>query len=131
MWTETFQFDRCKPLGTYRFHVTGNAVTTAGAGAIPYTIDSTPFALGALTISTGPVSVSGGVASVRPLYPDPGAGELIALPRLVRGADVELKLSDGSTVRATDPDGDGTYSAPVGDASVTGASVTDDCGNAG
>ena len=27
VWTETFQFDRCKPLGTYRFHVTGNGIT--------------------------------------------------------------------------------------------------------
>ena len=69
------------------------------------------------------------VASVRPLYPDPGPGALVALPRLVRGALVRLSLSDGRTVTATDPDGDGTYTASVGTAQVTGVAVSDDCGN--
>jgi hypothetical protein len=73
--------------------------------------------------------VANGVASVRPVYPDPGAAALVALPRLVRRADVVFTLSDGRTVRANDADGDGTYSAPVGRASVSSVAVADDCGN--
>jgi hypothetical protein len=80
-------------------------------------------------IDPGTPAVSGGVASARPLYPDPGPNSLIALPRLVRGATVEFTLSDGTKVKATDPGGAGVYSAPVGAASVTGVSVVDDCGN--
>jgi hypothetical protein len=76
-------------------------------------------------------TVAGGVASVRPLYPDPGAGALLALPRLVRGADVDITLAGGDRVRASDPDGDGLYTAEAGDAPVTGATATDRCGNAG
>ena len=43
VWAETFQFDRCRALGTYRFHVTGRAVRSMGGVAQPYTIDSKPF----------------------------------------------------------------------------------------
>ena len=130
VWTETFQFDRCRPAGTYRFHVTGRAVTAPGAVATPYTIDSGPFTVAPAVIKPGDVTTAGGVASVRPLYPDPGAGALVALPRLVRGADVRLTLSDGRNVQATDADGDGVYTALVGSAAVTAISVADDCGNA-
>jgi len=51
-----------------------------------YTVDSEPFAVGPVAIAPGAVSVSDGVASVRPLYPDPGEGSLLALPRIVLGA---------------------------------------------
>ncbi|MFL5895415.1 MAG: neutral/alkaline non-lysosomal ceramidase N-terminal domain-containing protein, partial [Thermoleophilaceae bacterium] len=129
VWTETFQFDRCRSTGTYRFHVTGRAVPSSGAPPRPYAVDSSSFTVRALTIAPGPVTVAGGVASVQPTYPDPGSGALLALPRLVRGADVRLALSTGKTVRATDPDGDGVYSAPVGTAQVSSVSVRDDCGN--
>jgi neutral ceramidase len=129
VWTETFQMDDCRRTGTYRFHVTGRAVESAGASPAPYTVDSKPFEVNELTISAGAVTVADGVASVRPLYPDPGSGALIALPRLVRGADVVFKLADGSKVEAADPDDDGVYTAPVS-GEVTGVSVEDDCGNA-
>jgi neutral ceramidase len=129
VWTETFQFDRCRATGTYRFRVTGRAVIASGSVPAPYRVDSDPFTVSAVTIDPGAASVSGGVARVRPLYPDPGAGALVALPRLVRGADVQMTLSDGRTVPATDADNDGAYTAPVGDASVTSVAVRDDCGN--
>jgi neutral ceramidase len=130
VWTETFQFDRCRALGTYRFHVTGRAVTSPGGVVVPYVLDSAPFSVSAVRIDAGAPAVAGGVASVRPLYPDPGSGALVALPRLVRGADVEFVLSDGSRVRGTDPENDGTYEAAVGSASVSSVRVADNCGNA-
>jgi hypothetical protein len=129
VWTETFQFDRCRPLGTYRFHVTGRAVRSSGGVAAPYTVDSAAFELGSVRIDPGVVTVADGVASVKPLYPDPGAGALVALPRLVRGASVEFVLSDGRVVAASGRD-DGSYVAQVGSASVSAVRVLDDCGNA-
>jgi hypothetical protein len=131
VWTETFQFDGCFPIGSYRFHVTGRAVRSLGAAATAYALDSRPFTVSPLTIASGSPTVAAGVASVRPLYPDPGPGALVALPRLVRGATVRLDLSDGTSLPAADPDGDGVYTANVGDARVTGVSVRDACGNTG
>jgi hypothetical protein len=131
VWTETFQFDRCRELGTYRFHVTGRAVRSAGGVASPYVVDSKPFDVAAVRIVPGDVAVAAGVASVRPLYPDPGSGALVALARLVRGADVQLTLSDGRVVDAVDNDNDGTYEAAVGSASVASVRVVDSCGNSG
>jgi hypothetical protein len=128
VWTETFQFDRCRALGTYRFRVTGRAVRSAGGVVTPYTIVSGAFRVGPVRIDPGPVSVADGVASVRPLYPDPGPGALVALPRLVRDARVSFVLSDGRIVTAS-PRGDGTYAARVGPASVASTRVADDCGN--
>jgi hypothetical protein len=129
VWTETFQFDRCRALGTYRFHVTGRAVRSAGGVAAPYVLDSKPFSVSAVVIQAGPATIDNGVASVRPLYPDPGSGALVALPRLVRGAEVAFALSDGRRVAARDPDNDGSYEAPVGTASVASVRVVDGCGN--
>ena len=128
VWTETFQFDRCRALGTYRFHVTGRAVRSAGGVAAPYVVDSRAFSVEPVRIAPGSVSVVDGVASVRPLYPDPGSGALVALPRLVRGARVSFVLSDGRVVSATGSD-DGSYAAQVGSASVSAVRVVDDCGN--
>ena len=129
MWTETFQFDNCWPTGTYRFHVTGRAKKSLLGAVSDYTLDSSSFALGKLTIAPGTPTVSGGVASVRPLYPDPGAGALVSLPRLVIGATVNLTLSDGRVKRALQSNQDGVYTTNVGTATVTGVSVVDDCGN--
>jgi neutral ceramidase len=128
IWTETFQFDRCRALGTYRFHVTGRAVRSDGGVPSPYVVDSAPFTVGTVRIDPGAVTVANGVASVKPSYPDPGAQALIALPRLVRGASVAFVLSDGRVVDATEGDG-GTYEAHVGSASVSAVRVVDDCGN--
>jgi hypothetical protein len=128
VWTETFQFDRCRALGTYRFHVTGKAVRSAGGVAAPYTVDSKPFSVGAVRIDPGSVTVTDGVASVTPTYPDPGSSALIALPRLVRDARVEFVLSDGRVVNAGGGD-DGTYEAAIGSASVSSVRVSDSCGN--
>ena len=99
------------------------------SGAQRYRLKSEPFTVSPLKIVPGTPSVSGGVASVRPLYPDPGAGALIALPRLVRDATVRLSLSDGRTVTASDADGDGLYTATVGSAAVRAVSVRDACDN--
>ena len=128
VWTETFQFDRCRALGSYRFHVSGRALRSAGGVASPYSVDSAAFEVAPVRIDPGTVSVASGVASVRPLYPDPGSSALVALPRLVRGARVEFVLSDGRVVAASGHD-DGTYVATVGSASVSSVRVVDDCGN--
>jgi hypothetical protein len=104
-------------------------VTSDGGVASPYTLDSKPFDVAPVRIDPGTPATAGGVASVRPLYPDPGSGALIALPRLVRGADVQLKLSDGRVVDAVDNDNDGTYEAAVGSASVSAVRVVDSCEN--
>lgn len=129
VWTETFQFDRCYATGTYRFHVTGRAVKTDGGAPAPYTIDAHPFTVSPVKLATGDVTTTGDVASVRPLYPDPGSGALLALPRLALGVDVQLVLSNGHRVTATDPDGDGVYTARVGSAGVSAVHVNDGCGN--
>jgi hypothetical protein len=131
-WTETWQFDQCSPTGRYRFAVQGVAVRGVGGdGFAPttYTAESKPFEVGRVPLTAGDPTVADGVASVTPLYPDPGAGALLALPRLVRGGNVELRLSDGRTVTATDPDDNGVYTAGVGDAQVSGVDVSDACGN--
>src|SRR5436190_2152330 len=106
----------------------GGAVRSAGGVAEPYEVASKAFSVNPVKIDPGTVSVSGGVASVRPVYPDPGAGALIALPRLVRYAHVAFVLSDGRVVDAVGSD-DGTYSAQVGSASVSSVRAVDDCGN--
>jgi neutral ceramidase len=129
VWTETFQFDACHPTGTYRFRVRGRAKPSLLGAVSDYSLNSKSFTLGALTIAPGTATVSGGVASVRPLYPDPGAGALVSLSRLVIGARVDLTLSDGRVKRAFDSDHDGVYTTNVGSASVTRVSVVDDCGN--
>jgi neutral ceramidase len=128
VWTERFQFDRCRALGTYRFHVTGRAVKSDGGVAQPYTVDSAPFTVGAVRIDPGAVTVTNGVASVKPSYPDPGSSALIALPRLLRSGSVSFVLSDGRVVDASGGD-DGTWEAAVGSASVSAVRVLDDCGN--
>src|SRR3954470_7051087 len=50
VWTEAFQFDRWRALGTYRFHVTGKAVRSTGGVASPYTVDSKPFSVDSVRI---------------------------------------------------------------------------------
>jgi neutral ceramidase len=128
-WTETWQFDQCSPTGRYRFSVQGVAVKDPGGAPATYTAESKPFDVGRVPLTAGDATVAGGGASVTPLYPDPGAGALLALPRLVRGGDVELHLSDGRVVPATDPEDDGVYTAAVGSAQVSGVAVRDACGN--
>src|SRR4051794_7730065 len=58
VWTETFQFDRCRALGIYRFHVTGRAVKSTGGVATAYALDSAPFAVDAVRIDPGAVTVT-------------------------------------------------------------------------
>lgn len=127
-WTETWQFDQCSAPGTYRLSVAGVAVKNPGEAAGGYAAVSSSFTVSPVTLQVGQPDVAGGIASVRPLYPDPGAA-LLALPRLVRSATVLLTV-DGHEVAATDPDGDGTYTAPV-DGVVTAVTATDACGNQG
>lgn len=128
-WTETWQFDQCSPTGRYRFSVQGVAVKAAGGPAAPYTAVSDPFEVGRVSLTAGEPVVADGAATVRPLYPDPGAGALLGLPRLLRGGEVDLRLSDGRSVAATDPEDDGTYRADLGGAQVESVAVRDACGN--
>ena len=83
VWTETWQFGTCDPLGTYRFRVTGVADT--GAGPAPYEVASAPFQLLPTPplVPASPV-VEGGQVSVTATYADPGNDALLALPRRVR-----------------------------------------------
>ncbi|MCW2990224.1 MAG: hypothetical protein JWM73_818 [Solirubrobacterales bacterium] len=129
-WTETWQFDECSTPGIYRLAVRGMAIRNAGEAPGPYTAVSSPFSVSPVALAVPAPAVEGGEASVRPTYPDPGQGTLLALPRLVRGATVDI-LTAGGRARATDPDGDGLYTAHVGAAAVTGATATDACGNTG
>src|SRR4051812_6777568 len=128
-WTETWQFDQCSPTGRYRFSVQGVAVRDPGGAATTYSAESEPFEVGRVPLTAGEVAVAAGVAGVTPLSPDPGAGALLALPRLLRDGHVDLRLSDGRTVTASDPDDDGVYTADVGSAQVSGVAVRDACGN--
>jgi neutral ceramidase len=123
IWTETYQFDRCTPPDSYRFHVTGRAVRSLGAAATDYTVDSATFSVAPLTIQPGSATVVGDSLELRPLYPDPGASPL-ALPRLV--SDATIKIAGGPTLTA--PDADGVYRAP---AVYAGRPITvnDECGN--
>jgi hypothetical protein len=128
IWTETWQFDQCSPTGIYRLSATGMAVKNAGEAPSSYRAVSNEFTVAAVPLQVGAPVVDGGIATVRPLYPDPGPA-VLALPRLVRSATVTLTVG-GHSVAATDPDNDGAYSAPVG-GPVTAVHVTDGCGNEG
>jgi neutral ceramidase len=112
VWTETYQFGACDPLGSYRFVITGRA--DKGSGPEDYTLTSEPFELTATQLQ---------IAGNRALYPDPGDGALYATPRLV--LDGKGKLAGGGTVQA-DPS-TGTFPVPDG---KTIESVEDGCGNA-
>ena len=129
-WTETWQFDECDPLGTYRFHVTGRALKEDGGDVEEYVVDSQPFEVGAMgnLQLLGP-TVSGDSASVRALYPAPTPAALLALPRVVRTGEATFHLQGGREVVAS-PDGAGVFRAdlPPG-ATVEGVSVDDGCGN--
>ena len=129
-WTETWQFDECDALGTYRFHVTGHAVKSLGGATEDYTVDSHEFELGPMDpLEIVDSAVEGGTASVRARYPNPGAS-LLAVPRIVRHGKATFELAGGGEAMAS-PDAQGTgfqTSLPAG-ASVTGVSVEDACGN--
>jgi neutral ceramidase len=138
VWTETWQFDECDPLGTYRFVVKG--VADKGSGVAPYEVTSASFQLQP-TLPLQPVPaapvVAGGQASVLFRYPSPGPA-LVALPR---------RLRTGQAVFTVDPPGaPGPSDVPanldsdklnfvangVPDGSaVTVKSVADECGNTG
>jgi neutral ceramidase len=133
-WTETFQFADCDPLGTYRFHVRGRA--DKGAGPAPYEAVSRDFELTAASLRSQPPSVVGSVATVRALYPDPGEGTLMAMPRLVGAGQAVVEVTrPGQGARrervAADPVKLAfVVNVPAG-ASVRTLSVTDACGNRG
>ena len=132
VWTETFQLDECIPRATYRFVVTGRALRRAGSRPDRYTVISRDFSVGELKIDIGAVHRStDGVATVRPLYPDPGKDAIVSMPRLVRKAMVRMTLDDGTVVRAYDRTGDGAYGARAGSAAVKTVTVEDKCGNPG
>jgi hypothetical protein len=129
VWTETWQFGACSTLGTYRFLVRG--VADKGAGPAPYEAVSQPFTLGPMTpLQVTDLDVSGGVARVTAVYPDPGAGALISLPRRVRGGFATLKAG-AATVTARPDAGRLRFQAAVPEgAPVEVVRVQDGCGNA-
>jgi neutral ceramidase len=124
VWTETYQLDGCAPTGTYRFHVTGRAVTATGAPASDYTVDSAEFEVAPLKIDAGTPTVVGDSLEIRPTYPAPATG-LLALPRLVE--DARIKFDNGPEIPG--PDADGIFRAPAQFAGHA-FTVTDGCGNA-
>ncbi|MFL5845567.1 MAG: neutral/alkaline non-lysosomal ceramidase N-terminal domain-containing protein [Solirubrobacteraceae bacterium] len=130
-WTETWQFDECSAPGIYRLRVSGLAVKALGQAPGPYRAVSREFTVAPVALAVPAPVVNAGEASVMPLYPDPGEGALLALPRLVRDATVTIRTAGGGRRPASDPDGDGVYTAHVGESGVTGADVTDRCGNSG
>ena len=130
VWTETWQFGTCDPLGTYRFRVTG--VADSGAGPAPYEVASAPFQL----LPTPPIVpaspvVEGGQVSVTATYADPGNEALLALPRRVRSGAATLSVN-GSPLQAP-IDGERlrfrAAVTPGAQVSVTG--IDDGCGNTG
>jgi len=123
VWTETYQLDGCVPTGTYRFHVTGRAVTALGAPVEDYSVDSAEFEVAPLVIDRGAAAVVGDALELRPLYPAPSSAQL-ALPRLVE--DARITIADGPTISGPDPDG--IFRAPAEFAGHP-FTVTDGCGN--
>jgi neutral ceramidase len=135
VWTETWQFGECDPLGSYRFMVRGMA--DRGSGVEPYELASQPFELGPTApLAASTPSVAGGVASVTATYPDPGDGALLALPRRVRSGDALLRVTEPGGAQAevtAEPDaGRLRFTTPVPDGStVELLEVRDGCGNEG
>jgi hypothetical protein len=121
------QFGECDPTGTYRVVATGRA--DRGSGVEPYTVTSKSFTLEALTLTAGAPEVSGGVASVRALYPDPGPEALMSLPRLVRTGIATFRVDGKERTAKADP-ATGTFhvDVPAG-ATVALVRITDACGN--
>ena len=134
-WTDTWQFTECDALGTYRFHVTGNA--DRGAGVKGYELTSNTFELGALKpLQLGELTVSPSrIARVMVTYPDPGKDTLLALPRLLRSGRVTLAYRGRSgryrTIDAKAPKGSAHWSArlPRGAKRVSVKLAKDGCGN--
>ncbi len=128
VWTESWQFGECDPLGQYRFVVTG--VADKGAGPEAYTVTSDTFVLGATApLAVDPVNVTGTTATVVARYPDPGPDALIALPRRVRTGTAALDVN-GHTVQAG-LDAEKlrfTAQVPPG-ATVSVTDLDDGCGN--
>jgi len=129
-WTDTWQFSNCEPLGTYRFRVTGMAVTAPGGDAEPYVATSEEFDLGAMApLTVSEQTVDGGTARVRAVYPNPGPA-LLALPRLVRTGTATIELAGGEQVTAQ-PDAEGLAfeaDVPAG-STISEVEVADSCGN--
>ncbi|HEX6117381.1 MAG TPA: neutral/alkaline non-lysosomal ceramidase N-terminal domain-containing protein [Solirubrobacterales bacterium] len=129
-WTETWQFSSCEPLGTYRFVVTGRAVTAPAGAPEEYAATSDEFELG----PTEPLEVidavaDGGVARVRARYPDPGPA-ILALPRRVRDGEARITLAGGREVVARpDDQGLGFEARVPAGAQIADVAVTDACGN--
>ena len=133
-WTETFQPGDCDPVGTYRFRVRGRA--DRGDGPRPYEAISRTFQVRATTLAPQSPSVTGTLALVRAIYPDPGEETLMALPRLAGTGSALLEVTDPGgarrRVRARADRARYAYVARVPEGStVRVLSVADGCGNRG
>lgn len=135
VWNETHQFTECDPVGSYRFLVRGAA--DRGARPEPYEVASLPFELRPITsIQADPPVVSGGEVTVRARYPDPGAGAIVALPRVVRTGYAVLRITEpDGTVRevVARPDQERLlFVAPAREGSTAELlRIEDGCGNTG
>jgi neutral ceramidase len=135
VWTETWQFAECDPLGTYRFMVRGMA--DRGSGVEPYELASEPFELGPTApLSASTPTVTGTTASLTATYPDPGPAALLALPRRVRTGEALLQVTPpggAPAVVTALPDAEAlrfTATVPEG-SDVQLVEVRDGCGNGG
>jgi neutral ceramidase len=128
VWTETWQFAECDPLGSYRFLVRG--VADRGSGPEPYEAISQEFQLEHTPpLVPGTPTVAGGVAGVTATYADPGPDILVALPRRVRTGAATLRINGTDTQAELDP-ARLRFVAPASNgATVEVLSVEDGCGN--
>ncbi len=134
-WTEELQLDHCTPVGTYRLRATG--VADRGRGAAPYQAVSRSFTVARLRLEAEPATVSrSGVVAVRARYPDPGAGALVSMPRIVTSGRARVRVlrrgrARARTVVARPKAGKGTLEVRVAKGSrVRLLGVRDACGNA-
>jgi neutral ceramidase len=135
VWTHTFEFHECVPLGTYRFVVRGRA--DKGGGVQPYTVRSKTFEVRRSTgIKTYSKKVDGTTARVRAEYSGFAAQPLTGLPLRVRSgfAIVRVHAPGGAVndvIAPIDPKGlEFDARVPAG-STIDVVSIEDACGNTG
>jgi neutral ceramidase len=135
IWTHTFEFHECVPVGAYRFVIRGRA--DKGSGVADYKLTSRNFEVRRSTgIRAYSKKVADGVARVRAEYTGFAATPLTGLSRRVRSgfAILRVKGTGGAANDVIAPiDSKGlefTATVPAG-ATVDVVSIEDACGNTG